>query len=227
MVARTDSPLWLGMKPREVIVMVTISIAVLLASYRGWWSIGVAESWGFVTGGICVWLVVREHVWNWPVGLANNIFFFVLFLKGRLFADMSLQIVYLGLGIYGWWNWVFGGQNHTQLRITRAIRLEWWALGFAVPLATLLMRAFLITVHDAAPLWDALTTVLSLAAQYLLCTKRFENWWFWIAADIIYVPLYLVRHLPLTAILYGIFLVMCLIGTREWSVRMRKGAAKS
>jgi hypothetical protein len=74
--------LWLGLKPAELSVMLLASAFVLAASYRNWWSIGVAEAWGFVTGGVCVWLVVREHMWNWPVGLANNLFFFVLFLRG-------------------------------------------------------------------------------------------------------------------------------------------------
>jgi nicotinamide mononucleotide transporter len=212
------------MKPREMIDMLAISVAVLLATYRGWWSIGVNEAWGFATGGVCVWLVVREHLWNWPIGIANNVFFFVLFFQSRLYADMTLQIVYLGLGIYGWWNWVFGGQNHSTLTISRTTKAEWWSLVTGVIFFTGLMRWMLIQANDAAPFWDALTTVLSLEAQYLLCRKRFENWWFWIAADLIYVPLYLSRHLPLTAVLYFVFLVMCLIGVREWARSMRKGA---
>ena len=178
--------LWLGLKPLEWIAMVGASLLLLAASYRSWWSIGVMEAWGFVTGGICVWLVVREHLWNWPIGLVNNLVFFVLFLHGRLFADMSLQIIYLGLGVYGWLNWVFGGRNHTALMIGRTNRGEWHALAVAIPICTWGMREVLVAVNDAAPLWDALTTVLSLAAQYLLCRKRFENWWFWIAADVIY-----------------------------------------
>src|SRR6185369_14229444 len=104
---------WFGLGLGEIITMVVVSALMLCASYLSWWTIGITEAWGFVTGGICVWLVVREHVWNWPIGLANNLFFFVLFLHGRLYADMSLQIVYLGLGIYGWLNWVFGGKNHS------------------------------------------------------------------------------------------------------------------
>jgi len=207
--------------------MVGTSVLVLVLSYRGWWPIGVTEAWGFVTGGICVWLVVREHLWNWPVGLVNNILFFVLFLRGRLYADMSLQIVYLGLGVYGWLNWIFGGTCHTALKISRTTRIEWMALAVLIPIGTVGMREVLIAVNDAAPLWDALTTVLSLAAQYLLCRKRFENWWLWIAADLIYVPLYLARKLPLTAVLYAIFLAMCLIGIREWSRTLKKEAVAS
>ncbi len=207
--------------------MIVLSVSVIIASYRHWWSIGITEAWGFVTGGVCVWLVVREHLWNWPIGLANNIFFFFLFLRGRLYADMSLQIVYLGLGIYGWLNWIFGGKDRASLKISRTSRVEWIVLAAVVPLCTWGMKEILITAKDASPFCDALTTVLSLAAQYLLCRKRFENWWFWIAADVIYIPLYISRDLSLTAILYAVFLVMCLIGVREWSRSLKKESVAS
>lgn len=218
---------WLGLKPIEVGAMLGASLAVLLASSRAWWSIGIAEAWGFVTGGICVWLVVREHLWNWPVGLANNIFFLVLFFRGRLFADMGLQVVYFGLGVYGWLNWLLGGENRTLLKISRTTRTEWLVIGGAIPLGTWGLREILIAVNGAAPFWDALTTVLSLVAQYLLCRKRFENWFFWMAADTIYIPLYLSRHLPLTAVLYAVFLAMCLAGVRGWHRSMGKGTTAS
>jgi nicotinamide mononucleotide transporter len=218
-------PLWLGLRPIEAVVMAVASLAVLAASYRGWWSIRVDEAWGFVTGGICVWLVVREHLWNWPIGLANNVFFFVLFWRGRLYADMGLQVVYFGLGVYGWLNWLFGGEKRTVLKVSRATRTEWIIVTVAIPVCTWGLRAILIVVNGAAPFWDSLTTVLSLVAQYLLCRKRFENWFLWIAADVIYVPLYLTRQLPLTAGLYAVFLLMCLIGVREWVKSLRRGPA--
>ncbi len=205
--------------------MLVVSALTLAASALGWWSIAMTESLGFVTGGICVWLVVREHLWNWPVGLANNVFFFVLFLQGRLYADMGLQVVYFGLGAYGWWNWARGRQT-VPLPITRTTRMEWIALGIAVPLGTWALVQVLLYANGAAPLGDAITTVLSLAAQYLLCRKRLENWCFWIAADVIYVPLYLSRALPLTALLYGVFLVMCLVGLRQWWGGCRQEGAR-
>jgi nicotinamide mononucleotide transporter len=206
-----------GLRPLEIWTMLAASLLVLLPSYRQWWSINATEAWGFVTGGICVWLVVREHMWNWPIGLINNIVFFILFLHGRLFADMSLQLVYLGLGVYGWLNWLLGGEHRTVLKISRTSRIEWLLIAAFIPLGTYVFREILLAVNGAAPFWDSLTTVLSLAAQYLLCRKRFENWLLWIAADAIYIPLYLSRHLPLTAVLYAVFLGMCLIGVYEWN----------
>lgn len=195
--------------------MALASGAVLCASHFGLWSIGTDEAWGFATGGVCVWLVVREHVANWPIGLVNNVVFFVLFLRARLFADMGLQVVYFGLGLYGWWNWLHGDRG-TRLTIRSTTRREWTGLALALPAGIWALHEVLLALHGAAPFWDALTTALSLAAQFLLCRKRLENWFFWIAADAIYVPLYVARGLPLTALLYFVFLLMCLCGLRAW-----------
>lgn len=209
----------------EWLVLRGAAALVVGASHGHWWSVPPAEAWGFATGGVCVWLVVREHPLNWPVGIANNLFFFVLFWRSRLFADMALQIVYVALAVYGWLNWIFGGANRSTLLISRATRSEWLALALGLPAGTWLLHVILVAVNGAAPFWDAVTTVLSLGAQYLLCRKRLENWWLWIAADVIYVPLYLGRGLALTAVLYAVFLVMCLVGLRTWRWGGRLGSS--
>src|SRR5215469_17302071 len=77
------------------------------------------EILGAVTGAASVLLAVRESAWNWPVGIANNIFFLILFWSAKLYADAILQIVYIIISIFGWWNWVRGGTGHTELPITR------------------------------------------------------------------------------------------------------------
>lgn len=203
----------------EVTAMSIASIALMIATWAGWLPFAASEVFGFVTGGICVWLVVRENIWNWPIGILNNIAFAFLFWHGRLYADMGLQGVYLALAAYGWWNWLSGSSNDSELRIGRTRPREWIALACFIPVATWILREMLIVANGAAPFWDSLSTVFSLSAQYLLCWKRLENWWFWIAADLIYVPLYFSRGLPLTGLLYSLFLAMCLIGLLEWGRR--------
>lgn len=220
---------------REVLLMVVVATAMCLATaFDAWslvWSTSITwiETIGFVTGGICVWLVVREHVWNWPLGIANNIAFFVLFTQSSLYADAGLQIVYLALAVYGWWNWLRGGEKRTQLTITRAPRRELIVLFILAWPATLGLQALLIEVNGAAPFWDAISTVLSLVAQFLLCRKRFENWYVWMLVDVIYIPLYISRDLPLTAILYFVLLLMCIAGWWEWrkTLRSRQTGARS
>lgn len=201
----------------EWAVMLLVSAAMLAATAIELWPINWVEVVGFATGGVCVWLAVRQHILTWPIGLANNAAFFVLFaFHARLFADAGLQVVYFALGVYGWWNWLHGGANRSELTVNRTRSWEWVALAAFIPLATWVLRDVLVAVNGSAPFWDAHTTVLSLSAQYLMCRKRLENWYIWIAADIIYIPLYLSRGLPLTAILYGVFLVMCVFGWFEW-----------
>ncbi|WP_445165411.1 nicotinamide riboside transporter PnuC [Mycolicibacterium sp. Dal123E01] len=175
-----------------------------------------AELLGFVTGGLCVYLTVRGHVANFGVGIANSAFFFVLFLAAALWADAGLQVLYIALGFIGWWQWLRGGTSRSRRVIQWAGRHEIaWCIA-AVVLATAGLYLLLRSLNDSAPFLDALTTALSLAAQWLLNTKRIETWWFWIAADIIYIPLYAWKGLLLTAIVYVLFLALCVAGLRAW-----------
>jgi nicotinamide mononucleotide transporter len=178
--------------------------------------VSVAELAGFLTGALCVWLTVKAHIANFPVGLANDIFFLVLFLAAGLYADSALQIVFFVLGAVGWWQWLHGGVDRGRLQVGRASIAELAVLAGIVILTTWGLTILLERAHDVAPFWDALTTALSLAAQWLLNAKRIETWLFWIAADLVYIPLYGVKHLWLTSIVYAIFLAMCFRGLREW-----------
>lgn len=175
-----------------------------------------AELLGFLTGAVGVWLTVGARIWNFPIGIANNVFFLVLFWTAKLYADAGLQIVYLVLGVVGWWEWLHGGEKRSRLVMARATPATIAVLAALVVPATWGLSVLLTHAHDIAPFWDALTTALSLAAQWLLNLKKFENWFFWIAADVVYVPLYFVKTLYLTGIVYVIFLGLCLVGLRTW-----------
>jgi nicotinamide mononucleotide transporter len=204
---------------RELVAVSVCSIVILTLTAFELWPIGWLEAWGFITGGICVWLTVKENVWTWPIGIANNIVFFALFWQGRLFADASLQIIYVALSVFGWLSWR-RGTSGGRLEIRYASQTERLICIVFVIIATWILSHILVAANGAAPFWDALTTALSLAAQALMCRKRLDHWIVWIVADLVYVPLYFQRGLPLTSALYLVFLMLCIAGLKRWSSGM-------
>lgn len=179
------------------------------------------ESASFVTGAACVWLTVKENVWNFPIGIANVATFGFVFLRAGLFADAGLQVVYLILAARGWYLWLHGSQEGARLHVTRAGRGELNGLLAGIVLLTLLLWLVLRRVGGPATFWDALTTSLSLGSQWLLNRKRLESWIGWILVDAIYVPLYVSKSLYLTAVLYVIFLGLAIMGLRRWQETWR------
>ena len=172
---------------------------------------------GFVTGALCVVLVVRRNVLNFPVGIANNVFFFVLFVQAGLYADAGLQVVFFGLALQGWWLWLHGGVDRGPLQIRPLDRTTATTTLAGVAAATAVLTWVLATQTDSTvPFWDALTTALSLGAQWLLNRKHTVNWLVWIVADVLYVALYVYKDLHLTAVLYAGFLGLCVLGLRQW-----------
>ena len=175
------------------------------------------EILGFVTGAASVLLAVRESPWNWPVGIANNIFFLILFWHAQLYADAILQIVYIVISVFGWWNWLRGGAGHTELPISKTTRRSAVILAAVTAAATAILAITLRRfTNSTVPLGDGVTTALSLAAQYMLSRKLLENWWVWMSADVIYIALYCYKSLYLTAALYLLFFAMCIAGYAGW-----------
>jgi nicotinamide mononucleotide transporter len=171
---------------------------------------------GFVTGALSVWLAVRQNPWNWPFGVANAGCWFLLFLRERLYGDMALQVLFMAICLLGWYRWLFGGEGHSRLGVTRITRTGVVAYAAAGIAATAVFAPYLRSVGDASPLLDALTTVLSVEAQYLMTRKVIEHWLIWMVADVIYVWLYAERGLYITSLLYVVFFAMCLAGWRDW-----------
>lgn len=210
---------------RIFFILFTIGSIALLAG--SWWRIipfSLTEDLGFITGALTVWLTVIENIWNFPIGIANDIFFCILFWQASLFADMGLQVLYILLGFQGWYLWLRGGKNQTALKVSSISVRELLILAFITVVATAGITIYLQHIQDSAPFWDALTTVLSIMAQYMLNKKFIENWYVWMLADLIYIPLYAYEHLYLTGVVYVLFLIMCVMGVKAWRESRRKYA---
>ena len=174
------------------------------------------EILGFVTGALSVWLYARQHLWAWPIGIANSAFWLTLFWESRLFLDAGLQAVYIAIAIWGGYWWLHGGPDRTRLPVSRLRPREGLILLGAGVAATGLLWWAMVTQDDAMPFWDALTTVASLVAQYLLSRKVMANWWCWIAVDVAYIGMYTAQHLYLTAALQPLLIFLCVTGLRSW-----------
>ncbi len=144
---------------------------------------------------------------------------------GVFYADAGLQIVYFGLSVYGWWAWLHGGTEGTQLSVTRVAPLVLAglvaaALGFTAALGTY----FALRTDAALPYLDSALTSFSLVAQLMLTRKWLENWVLWIALDVVYVGMFLQRGKPLTAFLYFVFLILATAGLVEWRASLKATA---
>ena len=183
------------------------------------------ELFGFVTGAACVWLIAKQNIWNWPLGIANNLLFMVLFTRSGLYADVGLQIFYVAIGIYGWMHWLHGGQDHGALKVSRTPPREAALAALltvsGTALVVLLLKRY---TNSTVPVLDASVTGLSVAAQVLMARKRLENWWIWILANLISILLLIYKHLFITAGLYAVFLAICIAGLLEWSRSWRQEA---
>jgi nicotinamide mononucleotide transporter len=192
--------------------------------------LSLTEVLGFITGALCVWLLARQNIWNWPIGIGNNLFFLVLFLKSGLYADGVLQILYALLAVYGWWTWLQNKKVQNQqfappeLPVSRTPLATWLWLTPATALGAAVLWFALSRYTDSiVPGWDALTTAISLAATWGQCRKLLESWYLWILADLVYIPLYLYKGLRLTALLYVVFLVLCVMGLQAWRKALAAG----
>ncbi len=205
-------------------VAIVISIVLMVGSWKHFLPFGLTEMLGFISGGWTVWLTVKENIWNWPIGILNSVFFLILFLHSKLFADSGLQVIYIILGFLGWYWWLYGGEKKTELPVTGISVTTSVVLLVITIVTTWPLTIYLRHIQDIAPFWDALTTMMSLVAQYLLTKKILENWYVWISVDVIYVLLYGYKNLYLTALLYFIFLCMCIRGIIEWNMAQKTGA---
>jgi nicotinamide mononucleotide transporter len=203
-------------------LLVTAAVSVLATAMAIFRLASWLESASFVTGALCVWLTVKQNIWNFPLGLFNVATFCIVFFQSRLFADAGLQVVYFGLGVAGWYLWLYGGENRTRLKVARASAWELSMICVFIAASTLGLWKMLAPLGGSTSFWDALTTSISLASQWLLNRKRLESWIGWIIVDVIYIPLYLYKDLYLTAILYGLFLLMAVMGLQAWNAAWRQ-----
>ena len=174
-------------------------------------------------GVISVFWSARQNVLAWPASLLNNAMYFVFFLEHHLFALMALQVFFGGIAVYGWYQWLFGGQARTELKVSRVPPWLGGVLILTAGVGTLLL--WLLLHHhtdDPDPLLDGFFFAVSLTAQWMMARKYFECWPVWILINCVSVPFFLLRGNYPTAGQYAVFLGLAVMGTRNWWKSMKQ-----
>lgn len=179
-----------------------------------------------VAGLVCVLLATKKSVWNFLFGVINSASFFLLFHDKRLYADMTLHLIYVGFQIYGFYEWKFGGHHHHGLKIVKATWREWIYSLIVIAILAAMMSYVLshYTNSTSIPL-DSITTAMSLVASWMMARKWIENWFLWMAMDSLAVVMMLHKGLLLSAGLYFLYTLLCVHGILEWRKDLKKKIA--
>jgi nicotinamide mononucleotide transporter len=170
---------------------------------------------------LALWMVgcnLRVNPLGWPLAIVSSLLYVGLFWQSKLYGDAGLQIMFVALAAWGWWQWLRGHagdgaalevrrlETRLRPRLFIATLLAWPALGL-----------FLKRYTDTdVPFWDAFPTAASLTGQWLLGRKYVENWAVWLLVNLVSIALFAYKQLWLTAILYAVFAALSVVGWRAW-----------
>jgi nicotinamide mononucleotide transporter len=177
------------------------------------------EVLGVITSVLFTVLSIKQKPAAWIFGIFSAIFYGIFFFQTKLFAAMALQGYYLAIGIYGWFYWLKGSKTQ-ELDNALSLKKLTFNLGLIILMIALPVNLFfcwlLVYLKDDYPMWDSVTTTLSIVATWMLARKYIENWIVWIVTDAIYIGLFFTaKHTP-TTLLFIIYTVLAIIGFIEW-----------
>lgn len=171
---------------------------------------------GFITTGLGIWLTARRNLLCWPITLAADVLYLVVFYRARLLSDSLLQMFFVAFTLYGWWHWWRGVQQEGEVRVV-PLGMQSLLLAVAAGAAGSIVLGILAKrLHAALPYLDAALTSYSLVGSWWQARKHIANWWLWIVVDLIYIGEYIYKDLWLTAVLYAGLVVLAVIGLRDW-----------
>jgi len=174
-----------------------------------------------------VWCNLRVDATAWPLAIVASALYGVLFAANRLYGEATLQLLFIVVACWGWWQWLRGrGGDGQALRVHVMSRRQVVWVGGLTLVAWPLLGALLRHHTDSdVPYLDALPTALSVAGQFLLGRKLIENWLVWLAVNVFSVGLFAFKGLWLTTALYALFALLSVIGWRAWRVRLSAAPA--
>ncbi len=162
-------------------------------------------------------LAIRENIACWLAAIFSTGIYGVLMFQAGLYMESALQVFYIAMAFYGWYSWKHGAEPDHDLRIS-----SWPLRHHIVPLLLILLATltsgYLLTAFTRAamPYLDSFTTWGAVFATWMVARKIIQNWHYWFIIDSVSVFLYLNRGLYLTALLFVLYLLLIVMGLRQW-----------
>lgn len=181
-----------------------------------------------VAGIASVWFSRKENILVFPVGLINTVIYVYLSAKGHLFGEVSVNVYYTVMSLYGWYQWLKKDQqDHLVLQITFSDK-KWWLYQI------LFFACFYIVIYvslsylketfapGAIPAADAFASATAFTGMWLMTRKKVESWYWWIATNIASIPLYFTKQYVFTSVYYLVLLGMAVAGLAAWKRKARQ-----
>jgi nicotinamide mononucleotide transporter len=190
-------------------------------------SFQIIEIVAVVFGVLSVWYAHKENIWVFPLGIINVLIYIYICISTQLYANAGINVVYFLTNVYGWYNWSRTNDDQESLQISRNTNKQnaLWLLfaavlyGVTVWILRTANQNDPIYLNSILPWIDGMNTSFFLCATVLMTVKKIENWWFWIAGNVISIPVYFSQGLYFTSLQYAIFLVIAIMGLRGWNKR--------
>lgn len=184
--------------------------------------IGALEWLAVLAGLAYVLLAARENIWCWPMAFIGTAASMVMLWDVSLLMDAALNLFYLIMAIYGYWQWQHGGLNHAPRAIVRWSWRQHVLTLISIGLTALVVGTWLdLNTQAAWPYIDTATTIAAIITTFMVTHKVLENWLYWIVIDAVSVWIYVERGLLLYAVLFALYTVIAAFGFMAWRRRLR------
>ena len=188
----------------------------------------ILEIIAVITGMLSIWYSYRINILVYPIGMISLALYVFIFIKNGLYANAVINFLYFVISIFGWWNWLRqrttdNGQQTTdkgELKVSYLSKKE-----NAITITILVILIFFInlfTTNDLSIRLDYYTSAAGLIAMVLTSFKKVENWFFYLVADIVLIPLCIYNGLYLTSIQYVAYTILAIMGYINWNKEAKK-----
>jgi nicotinamide mononucleotide transporter len=189
-----------------------------------WLSENYIELSGTIISFIYLYFSIKQNILLWLTGLISALLYAYVFFHAKFYADMSLQVYYIVISIYGWIYWAnkLKENKEHEFPIQKYSTKQWLIFILLTSIGTYLTGYFLDNYTDSpVPYWDAFTTISSFIATWMLAKKYIENWLIWIVVDFVSMILYFWKGLYTTVILFAVYTIMGFVGYLEWKKSLK------